>query len=224
MPTIQDVWTDVDEYLAGQLLPSDPILDDVVRTSIEARLPQIQVSPVLGRFLNLQARIQGAKRILEIGTLAGYSTIWLARALPPDGRLITLEANPIHAEITRQNLRRAGFEKMVEVRVGPALDSLPALAADAHEPFDFVFIDADKEHNPDYLSWALRLSRPGTVIVVDNVVRGGAVVDEDTTDPNLRGVRRMLELAAGERRLEGTALQTVGVKGYDGFALFRVTG
>jgi predicted O-methyltransferase YrrM len=223
-PTTQEGWTEVDEYLAARLLPSDAILDDVVRGSMEAGLPQIQVSPVLGRFLNLLARLQGATRILEIGTLAGYSTIWLARALPPGGRLITLEANPVHAEIARANLRRAGFERTVEVRLGLALDSLPALAADGEEPFDLVFIDADKENNPEYVAWALRLSRPGTVIVVDNVVRNGAVLDETTTDPNLLGIRRMLELVAGEPRLEGTALQTVGVKGYDGFAVLRVTG
>jgi predicted O-methyltransferase YrrM len=223
-PTTQEAWTEVDEYLAARLLPSDAILDDVVRGSIEAGLPQIQVSPVLGRFLNLLARLQGATRILEIGTLAGYSTIWLARALPPGGRLITLEANPVHAEIARANLRRAGLERTVEVRVGLALDSLPALVADREEPFDFVFIDADKENNPEYVAWALRLSRPGTVMVVDNVVRNGAVLDETTTDPNLLGIRRMLELVAGEPRLEGTALQTVGVKGYDGFAVLRVTG
>jgi predicted O-methyltransferase YrrM len=179
---------------------------------------------VLGRFLSLLARIQGATRILEIGTLAGYSTIWLARALPPNGRLVTLELNPIHAEIARENLRRAGMERMVEVRVGLALDLLAALAAEGGEPFDLVFIDADKEHNPEYLARALRLSRPGTVIVVDNVVRDGAVIDEQTTDPSLRGIRRMLDLAAREPRLEGTALQTVGVKGYDGFALLRVSG
>jgi len=223
-PTTQEAWTEVDEYLAARLLPSDAILDDVVRGSIEAGLPQIQVSPVLGRFLNLLARLQGATRILEIGTLAGYSTIWLARALPPGGRLITLEANPVHAEIARANLRRAGLERTVEVRVGLALDSLPALVADREEPFDLVFIDADKENNPEYVAWALRLSRPGTVMVVDNVVRNGAVLDETTTDPNLLGIRRMLELVAGEPRLEGTALQTVGVKGYDGFAVLRVTG
>lgn len=217
-----DLPTQVDEYLAELLVPSDAILDAAVQAGIDARIPQIQVSPVQGKFLYLLAQIQGAGRILEIGTLAGYSTIWLGRALPPDGRLVTLELNPDHAAVARSNLRRAGLDSIVEVRVGSALDSLAALVEESVEPFDLVFIDADKEHNPDYVVWALRLSRPGSVIVVDNVVRQGRVVDAEDRDPNITGTRRMFEIIAREPRLEATALQTVGLKGYDGFAILRV--
>lgn len=219
-----DLMTQVDEYLGGLLVPPDAVLDATIKSGVDAGLPQIQVTPTQGKFLHLLVRIQGAKRILEIGTLAGYSTIWLARALPPDGRLISLEVSPYHAEIARANLRRAGLDSVAQVRVGAAVDSLAALAQEDGEPFDFVFIDADKEHNPEYLAGALLLSRPGTVIVVDNVVRHGKVIDAATEDPDIRGVRRMLELAAGEPRLESTALQTVGPKGHDGFAVLRVTG
>jgi len=216
--------TQVDEYLSGLLTPPDAILDAAVQAGIDARMPQIQVSPAQGKFLYLLAQIQGAKRILEIGTLAGYSTIWLARALPPDGQLVSLELSPRHAEVARSNLRRAALDSIAEVRVGPALDSLATLAEEPGAPFDLVFVDADKEHNPEYVSWALRLSRPGTVIVVDNVVRRGGVIDAATTDPDIRGTRRMFELIAGESRLEATALQTAGLKGYDGFAILRVKG
>jgi predicted O-methyltransferase YrrM len=217
-------WARVDEYLGELLLPSDAVLDAAVRSAVDADLPQIRVSPVQGKFLNLLARIQGARSILEIGTLAGYSTIWLARALPRHGRLVSLEVNPRYAEIARANLRRAGLDSIAEVRVGPALDSLPALEKEGAGPFDLFFIDADKDHNPEYLAWALRLSRLGTVIVVDNVVREGAVADEKADDANLRGIRRMLELVRREPRLDATALQMVGVKGYDGFAVLLVTG
>jgi predicted O-methyltransferase YrrM len=217
-----DLPTQVDEYLAELLVPSDTILDAAVQAGIDARMPQIQVSPVQGKFLYLLAQIQGAGRILEIGTLAGYSTIWLARALPPDGRLVTLELNPDHAAVARSNLRRAGLDAIVEVRVGSALDLLAALVEENVEPFDLVFVDADKENNPEYVAGALRLSRPGTVIVVDNVVRQGRVVDSENRDPNITGTRRMFELIAKEPRLEATALQTVGLKGYDGFAILRV--
>ena len=220
----QERWTEVDDYLAGSLIPPDPVRDAAVRAGIDAGMPQIQVSPTQGRFLYLLARIMGARKILEIGTLAGYSTIWMARALPQGGRLITLEVDPKHAEVARSNFKRASLESTIEVRVGAALDSLPGLAAEGAGPFDLVFIDADKENNPEYLAWALRLSRPETVIVVDNVVRHGGVVDEASQDANLRGIRRMFELIASEPRLEATAIQTVGVKGYDGFALIRVTG
>lgn len=218
----EDIPTRVDEYLGGVLVPSDTILDAAVQAGLDAGMPQIQVSPVQGKFLYLLAQIQGARRILEVGTLAGYSTIWLARALPPDGRLISLELSPRHAEVARANLRRAGLDSVAEVRVGPAVDLLSALAEENGEPFDLVFIDADKEHNPEYLAGALRMSRPGTVIVVDNVVRHGAVVDATSSDPGVRGTRRMFELIAAEPRLEATALQTVGLKGYDGFAILRV--
>jgi predicted O-methyltransferase YrrM len=218
----EDIPTRVDEYLGGVLVPSDTILDAAVQAGLDAGMPQIQVSPVQGKFLYLLAQIQGARRILEVGTLAGYSTIWLARALPPDGRLISLELSPRHAEVARANLRRAGLDSVAEVRVGPAVDLLSALAEENGEPFDLVFIDADKEHNPEYVAGALRMSRPGTVIVVDNVVRHGAVVDATSSDPGVRGTRRMFELIAAEPRLEATALQTVGLKGYDGFAILRV--
>jgi predicted O-methyltransferase YrrM len=218
----EDIPTQVDEYLGGVLVPSDTILDAAVQAGLDAGMPQIQVSPVQGKFLYLLAQIQGARRILEVGTLAGYSTIWLARALPPDGRLISLELSPRHAEVARANLRRAGLDSVAEVRVGPAVDLLSALAEENGEPFDLVFIDADKEHNPEYVAGALRMSRPGTVIVVDNVVRHGAVLDATSSDPGVRGTRRMFELIAAEPRLVATALQTVGLKGYDGFAILRV--
>jgi predicted O-methyltransferase YrrM len=217
-----DLPTQVDEYLAELLVPSDAILDAAVQAGLDAHMPQIQVSPVQGRFLYLLAQIQRAGRILEVGTLAGYSTIWLARALPPEGRLVTLELNPDHAAVARSNLRRAGLDSIVEVRVGSALDSLAALVEENVEPFDLVFIDADKENNPEYVAGALRLSRPGSVIVVDNVVRQGRVVDDENRDPNITGTRRMFEIIAQEPRLEATALQTVGLKGYDGFAILRL--
>jgi len=217
-----DLPTHVDEYLGELLVPSDAILDAAVQAGLDAHMPQIQVSPVQGRFLYLLAQIQGAGRVLEIGTLAGYSTIWLARALPPEGRLVTLELSPDHAAVARSNLRRAGLDSIVEVRVGSALDSLAALVEENVEPFDLVFVDADKENNPEYVAGALRLSRPGTVIVVDNVVRQGRVVDAENRDPNITGTRRMFDLIAHEPRLEATALQTVGLKGYDGFAILRV--
>jgi predicted O-methyltransferase YrrM len=219
----EDLSTQVDKYLGELLVPSDTILDAALRAGMDASMPQIQVTPAQGKFLYLLAQIQGARRILEVGTLVGYSTIWLARALPPDGRLVSLELNPDHAKVARTNLRRAGFDSIAEVRVGSALDSLSVLAEEAGGPFDLVFIDADKEHSPEYVTFALRLSRPGTVIVVDNVVRQGAVIDATTRDPSVRGIRRMFELIAQEPRLEATALQTVGLKGYDGFAMLRVT-
>jgi predicted O-methyltransferase YrrM len=213
----QQTWTDVDRYLADLLAPHDPVLDAALDAAAAAGLPPIQVSATQGKLLHLLARIRGARRILEIGTLGGYSTIWLARALPPDGRLVTLEIDAHHAEVARHNLDRAGLAGQVDVRVGPAVDSLPALLEE--DPFDLVFIDADKPNNPVYLSLSLTLSRPGTVIVVDNVVRGGAVVDAASADANVIGVRRCLELLASDPRLDATALQTVGSKGYDGFAI-----
>jgi predicted O-methyltransferase YrrM len=216
-------WALVDDYLNERLVPPDDVLEAAVKAGIDAGMPQIQVSPTQGKLLYLLARMLGARRILEIGTLAGYSTIWLGRALTPDGRLVSLEVDPVHAEIARANLRRGGLGGIVEVRVGQALDSLAVLAQEGVGPFDLVFVDADKDHSPEYVTWALRLSRPGTVIVVDNVVRHGAVIDETSADANIRGIRRMFELVAAEPRLEATALQTVGVKGHDGFALLRVT-
>ncbi len=219
----EERWAEVDRYVTELLLPDDAALDATLAASAAARLPAIQVSPPQGRLLELLARIRGTRRILEIGTLGGYSTIWLARALPPDGRLVTLEGNPHHAEVARANLARAGLERIVEVRVGPAAESLARLAAEGAEPFDLIFIDADKPAYPEYLEWALRLSRPGSVIVADNVVRNGAVADPRSADPSVRGVRRFHEMLAGEPRVSATVIQTVGSKGYDGFALAFVT-
>ncbi|MEU5700223.1 O-methyltransferase [Streptomyces aurantiacus] len=216
------LWHDVDDYFTGLLAPPDAALTDALRDSDAAGLPQINVSPNTGKLLHLLAVIQGATRILEIGTLGGYSTIWLARALPQDGRLISLEYSERHAEVARHNLARAGLDKLTEVRVGPALDSLRTLAEEDPTPFDVVFIDADKVNNPRYVEWAVKLTRPGSLIVLDNVVRGGAVTDAGSDDPSVRGTREALELFATHPRLTATAIQTVGVKGYDGFALARV--
>ena len=218
----EDVWSAADSYLAAALLPGDPVLDAVLAANSAAGLPSIDVSPLFGKLLHLLARIRGARSILEIGTLGGYSTIWLARALPADGRLITLEANPLHAETARANLSRAGVEHLVELRLGDARESLQQLANEDRGPFDFIFIDADKPGNPEYLQWSVKLSLPGTLIVVDNVVRGGAVAEADSNDPAVLGVRRMNELIAADPRLTATAIQTVGSKGHDGFLLAHV--
>jgi len=214
-----DTWSAVDRFVVDTLSDSDPVLDAAHRAADTAGLPAISVSAAQGKFLHLLARICGARRILEIGTLAGYSTIWLGRALPPGGQLITLEYDPRHADVARANIARAGLADRVEVRVGRAIEALPGLVVD--EPFDLIFIDADKPSTADYFRWALKLSRPGTVIVVDNVVRDGRLVDANG-DGDVQGMRRFLEAAANEARVEGTVLQTVGVKGYDGFALLLV--
>jgi predicted O-methyltransferase YrrM len=219
----QELWTAVDRYITDGIVPSDPVLDAALAASAAAGLPAIQVSANLGKFLALLATIRGARRILELGTLGGYSTIWLARTLPPGGRLITLEAEPRHAEVARGNLARAGLADVVEVRLGRALDTLPRLAEEGAGPFDFVFIDADKVNIPEYFDWALQLTRPGSVIVVDNVVRRGNVIDESSADPNVQGVRRFNERLAKIGRVSATTLQTVGSKGYDGFTLALVT-
>ncbi len=219
----QEQWSQVDEYIVKLLVPSDDALDAALAASTEAGLPAINVAPNQGKFLSLLASIQGAKNILEIGTLGGYSTIWLARALPANGRLVTLELDPKHAEVARRNLGRARLGELVSIRVGPALETLPQLAAEGLPPFDFVFIDADKQSIPEYFEWALKLTRVGGVIVVDNGVRKGAVIDGATTDPNVKGVRRFNELLAKTTRVSATTVQTVGSKGYDGFALIRVT-
>jgi predicted O-methyltransferase YrrM len=216
-------WTAVDRFLTDLLVPPDPALDAALRDSDAAGLPAISVSPNQGKLLQLLARALGARTILEVGTLGGYSTIWLARALPPGGRLVTLESEPKHADVARANLARAGLADVVELRLGPALETLPRLAAEGRGPFDLVFIDADKPSTADYLTWALRLSRRGSLIVVDNVVRDGAVIDADSADPKVRGVRRFHEALAAEPRVSATAIQTVGSKGYDGFALALVT-
>jgi predicted O-methyltransferase YrrM len=218
----QDQWTAVDDYFAGLLIAPDPALEAALQASADAGLPAIQVSPHQGKLLLLLARIHRARTILEIGTLAGYSTIWLARALPADGHLITLEIDAKHAELARANLAQAGLDDRVEVRLGAALDTLPQLAAEGHGPFDLTFIDADKQNNAAYFSWALQLSRPGSVIVVDNVVRNGSVIDAASTDPVVQGVRRLGEVLAAEARVSATAIQTVGSKGYDGFAIVLV--
>ncbi|GAA3024662.1 O-methyltransferase [Kitasatospora albolonga] len=218
----QDQWTRVDEYFSETLIGDDPELTAAQAAADAAGLPQIAVAPNQGRMLQLFARSIGAKRILEVGTLGGYSAIWLGRALPEDGRMLTLELDPAHAEVARGNLERAGLAKRVEVRLGRAADTLAELAAEGVEPFDFFFIDADKVSNPDYVAWAVDHSRPGTLIVVDNVVRGGAVADADSTDPAVLGTRRLHEQLAAEPRVTATSVQTVGVKGYDGFTLIRV--
>jgi predicted O-methyltransferase YrrM len=219
----QEQWTAVDRYLTDLLVPPDPALEAALQASAAAGLPPINVSPNQGKLLHLLARLQGARTILEIGTLGGYSTIWLARALPAGGRLVTLEADAKHAEVARANLARAGLADVVELRLGPALETLPQLAADGRGPFDLIFIDADKPSYPDYLAWALRLSRRGSLIVADNVVRKGAVLDPASDDPRVQGARRFNELLAAEPRVSATAIQTVGSKGYDGFALALVT-
>ncbi|MET9828847.1 O-methyltransferase [Streptomyces sp. NPDC006385] len=216
------LWDDVDEYFSAHLSPDDDALQATLRDSEAAGLPSIAVSRPLGKLLQLLAEIQGARTILEIGTLGGYSTIWLARALPADGRLISLEYSAKHAEVATRNIARAGLDKIVEVRVGAALDSLPKLADENPAPFDLVFIDADKANNPNYVDWALRLTSTGSLIVVDNVVRGGRVIDAGSTEPDIRGTRAAIELIGSHPRLSGTAVQTVGSKGYDGFALARV--
>src|SRR5215468_552991 len=219
----QKIWIDVDQYFIEQLHLSDPVLDAAMQANTAAELPAIDVAPNQGKFLNILARLTNSKKILEIGTLGGYSTIWLARALPPGGRLISLEFNPKHAEVAKSNLRQAGLSGRVEVRVGAALDSLPQIETEGIAPFDFIFIDADKPNNPGYLEWAVKLSRPGTFIIVDNVVRDGAVSDASSTDPTILGTRKMFDLMSRDARLSSTALQTVGSKGYDGFALAIVT-
>jgi predicted O-methyltransferase YrrM len=219
----QEQWAAVDQYLADLLVPPDPVLDAALADSAAAGLPPINVSPAQGKLLHLLARVRGAASILEVGTLGGYSTIWLARALPPGGRLVTLESEPKHAGVARTNIERAGLAGVVEIRLGLATETLPRLAAEGRGPFDLVFIDADKPSTADYFAWALRLTREGSVIVVDNVVRKGAVADGASEDANVRGVRRFLERAAAEPRVSATAVQTVGVKGYDGFAVVLVT-
>lgn len=210
----KQTWTAVDAYFAQALMPADPVLDAALAASRDAALPAINVAPNQGKLLHLMARMMGARNILEIGTLAAYSTLWLARALPADGRLVTLEADPAHAVVARANIARAGLDRVVDLREGKALDTLPALTG----PFDFVFIDADKTNNVHYFEWALKLSRPGAVIIVDNVVRDGKVLDPEAEE-KVQGVRRLAERLAGDSRVSATALQTVGGKGWDGFIL-----
>ncbi|MFO0827500.1 MAG: O-methyltransferase [Phycisphaerales bacterium] len=217
-------WAEVDRYIAETLVGRDAALDAAAHDTDAAGLPPISVTPSHGKLLMLLATMCGARRILEIGTLGGYSAIWMAKALPPDGQLVTLEIDPRRAEVARANIARAGFGRVVDVRVGRAIDVLPTIAAARGAPFDLVFIDADKPSNPEYFAWALELTRRGGVIVVDNVVRDGAIVDAKSTDASVLGVRRLNELIAAEPRVRATTIQTVGAKGYDGFTLAVVTG
>jgi predicted O-methyltransferase YrrM len=219
----QERWTAIDRYFADRILPGDDVLERTLAANDAASLPAFDVAPNQGKLLQILARLCGARRVLEIGTLGGYSTIWLARALPHNGRLVTLEADPHHASVARDHVARAGLAGVVDVRLGKALDTLPELAAENGPPFDLIFIDADKQHNPEYFAWALKLARRGSLIVVDNVVRGGAVLDAASDDPIVKGVRRLVEMVGGERRVSATALQTVGSKGHDGFLIALVT-
>lgn len=215
----QEQWSAVDEYVGGLLAPHDEALKAALSSGEAAGLPQIQVSPAQGKLLHLLARTIGARQILEFGTLAGYSTIWLGRALAEGGRLITLEADPHYAEVAGENIARAGLGDVVDLRVGPALDTLPALEAEGAGPFDLTFIDADKIHSPDYFAWSLDHSRPGSLIVVDNVVRGGTLAEADSDDPTVQAQRRLHGAIAADPRVTATTIQTVGAKGYDGFTI-----
>lgn len=220
----QDQWNAVDAYFNSLLVPFDAALDGTLQASAEAGLPHINVAPNQGKLLYILARSHNVRSILEIGTLGGYSTIWLARALPPDGRLITLEVSQKHAEVAQANIDQAGLSGCVEVRVGPAIETLPKLMDEGAGPFDLVFIDADKVSTPQYLDWSLKLTKPGSLIIIDNVVRNGGVADPNNTDANVQGVQRALAALANEPRVIATAIQTVGSKGYDGFAIALVVG
>jgi len=215
----QELWAKVDRYLAETLIPSDAVLEEVLRANAAAGLPAQDVAPNQGKLLYLLALISGGKKFLEIGTLGGYSTIWLARALPRRGKVVTLEGNAKHAAAAAANFKKAGLHRAIDIRIGPALESLQKLQAEGAGPFDLIFIDADKVNNPGYLEWSLRLSRPGTVIVGDNVIRSGTVADPNDPTPHVRGVRHFFEMLAEEPNVEATAVQTVGSKGHDGFAL-----
>jgi predicted O-methyltransferase YrrM len=216
-------WTAVDSYIADLFIAPDFALEAALDASKAAGLPAISVSPAQGKLLHLLARVQGARSILELGTLGGYSTIWLARALPPEGHLLSLEVDPTRAELARANVSRAGLASVVEIRLGRAEDSLQQLVAESHPPFDLIFIDADKTGYAEYLKWSLQLARPGTLIIADNVVRKGAVADPASTDDNVQGIRKFNQLLAAEKRVTTTVIQTVGSKGYDGLALILVT-
>jgi len=215
-------WTAVDRYITDLLVPADPALDAALAASAAGGLPAINVAPNQGKFLAMLAQLQKARSILEIGTLGGYSTIWLARALPAGGRLVTLEADPAHAKVARANIENAGLAGVVDLRLGPALETLPQLAAEGLGPFDFIFIDADKPAYPEYFEWAMKLSKRGSLIIADNIVRKGAVIEPNHEDPRVHGVRRFNELVAAEPRVSATAIQTVGSKGYDGFVMAMV--
>lgn len=222
VPAMQPIWSAVDDYLISELHLADPVLDSALANCQTAGLPEIQVSEALGKFLHLLARIHHTKRVLEIGTLGGYSTIWLARALPPNGKLITIELDPAHAEVARANLEFAGVSDRVNLRLGAALDVLPQLESEGESVFDFIFIDADKPSNVAYLEWAVKFSRSGSVIVLDNIVRDGAIIEADSTDEKVQGSRAALEWLGNHPQIESTAIQTVGTKGYDGIAIALV--
>jgi predicted O-methyltransferase YrrM len=220
----EKLWTAVDDYITGMLLPADTVLEAALEASRAAGLPPIAVTPAQGKLLHILARLQGARRILEIGTLGGYSTIWLGRALPADGKLLTVEVNPEYAKIARENISRAGLDAVVDLRLGPALETLPQIAAEGAGPFDLIFIDADKHNIPKYFEISCGLSRHGSLIIVDNVVRDGRVLDAKSHDPDIQGIRRFNQLLSRKQGVCATALQTVGAKGYDGFAILLVTG
>jgi len=218
----QELWTAVDQYINQMLVPSDPVLEAAVHHSTEAGLPAIQVSPPQGKLLHLLVAAIGARNILEIGTLGGYSAIWMARALPPGGRLLTLEADAKHAEVARANFARADLTNVIELKLGPALQTLPQVAAEGRGPFDLIFIDANKSTMAEYFDWSIKLSRKGTMIIVDNVIRHGDVIQINSTDQDVLGVRRFNESISNDSRVSATEIQTVGSKGYDGFALLLV--
>jgi predicted O-methyltransferase YrrM len=219
----EEPWKAVDEYLASLFIPEDPALTEALTESEAAGLDPISVSPMQGKLLNLLVQLTGARRILEIGTLGGYSTIWMARALPEGGKLLSLELQAHHSKVARKNIERAGLAERVEIRMGAALDSLQALHTEGEAPFDLIFIDADKENIPGYFEWSMKLARKGTLIIVDNVIRGGAVLDAESDDVSVQGVRRFNEMVANDARVTTSTLQTVGSKGYDGFAMLLVT-
>jgi predicted O-methyltransferase YrrM len=220
----EKLWTAVDDYITGMLLPADTVLEAALEASRAAGLPPIAVTPAQGKLLHILARLQGARRILEIGTLGGYSTIWLGRALPADGKLLTVEVNPEYAKIAWENISRAGLDAVVDLRLGPALETLPQIVAEGAGPFDLIFIDADKHNIPKYFEISCGLSRHGSLIIVDNVVRDGRVLDAKSHDPDIQGIRRFNQLLSRKQGVCATALQTVGAKGYDGFAILLVTG
>jgi predicted O-methyltransferase YrrM len=217
-----DLWSAVDDYISRVLIKPDKALENALKESVAKGLPEISVTPNQGKLLELFSRLCGARKILEIGTLGGYSTIWLARAVPSDGCVVSLEVDPHHAEVARSNIDRAGLSRLVEIRVGAALDTLPSLATERKGPFDLIFIDADKPNIPEYFAWAKKLSRKGSVIIVDNVIREGAIIDDASDDPSVRGVRRLNEMLAGDSDITATTIQTVGSKGYDGFTIALV--
>ena len=219
----KETWAAVEHYYGSLLAPDDAALEYALQSSEAAALPRIQVSALQGKLLHLLARMVAARNILEIGTLAGYSTIWMAHALPDDGQLITLEANEKHAEVARENFSRAGVAGKIELRLGKALETLPQIAGEGHGPFDLIFVDANRANLPEYFDWSLRLARRGSVIVVDNVVREGAVLNVESSDADIQGIRRFAEMVAAEKRVSSTVIQTVGGKNYDGFAVILVT-